>query len=220
MLHPGYSTFFPFSKYQKKSRLGYGGKRIPLLLLILVCLLAGTGCSFLDPKPEPPKPVNPTGATGRYNAEAEQLFGKARVLWGKEDVCSKPELAVEYLDQALALEPDYAEALVRRGLALSELGYQEDAFDDFTKAIRLAPTGDAYAGRGLAAFRSGNTAGARNDLDEAIRLNPRLTRAWNLRGAIAYDQGNLEEACKNFEQACSAGDCTGLEAAKRDGACR
>lgn len=191
-----------------------------ILLLAAFLGVSLTGCSLLDPKPEPSKIVDPTGATGKYNPEAERAFGKARVLWGQNDVCSNPEQAVVYLDRAIELEPDYAEALVRRGLALSDLGYQDDAFDDLTRAIRIAPTAEAYTARGLVLFRSGNGKGARQDLDEAVSLNGRLAKTWNLRGAVSYAEGDLEAACKDFEQACSAGDCTGLEAAREAAVCR
>ncbi len=187
-------------------------------IIIISCLLFG-GCSIFDPKSAPPEIPDPTGATGRYKAEAEFLFGKARVLWKQEGICSDPGQAVDYLDRALEIEPDYAEALLRRGMALSQLGYQDDAFDDLTRSIRLAPTAAAYAARGLVLFRSGNNGGARHDLDAALRLDKKLAAAWNLRGALFYEEGNMDAACGDFARACSAGDCTGLEAARRESVC-
>lgn len=185
---------------------------------MIFCLFSG-GCSFPDPKPAPPGDPDPTGATGRYRAEAEFLFGKARVLWKQNGICSDPGQAVVYLDRALEIEPDYSEALLRRGMALSDLGYQDDAFDDLTRAIRLDPTAAAYTARGLALLRSGNNTGARHDLDAALLLDEKLAYAWNLRGAISYEEGNTEAACKDFVRGCSAGDCTGLEAARRESVC-
>lgn len=188
---------------------------------LALCAALLTGCGVLTPDPDPVRPANPTGASGRHNAEAERLFGKARVLWGRDDnACSNPEQAVLYLDQALQLEPTYAEALVRRGRALSELGYQDDAFDDLTRAIRLEPTAEAYAARGLVLFRTGNRAGALQDAEEALRLNRRMAAAWNVRGAIAYENDDMKAACADFAKACSAGDCTALEAARREALCR
>lgn len=186
----------------------------------VLCAALLAGCGALMPAPDPVKPANPTGASGRHNAEAEQLFGKARVLWGRDDVCANLEQAVAYLDQALALEPTYAEALVRRGRALSELGYQDDAFDDLTRAIRLEPTAEAYAARGLVLFRTGNRAGALRDAEEAVRRDQRMASAWNVRAAVAYENGDMQAACADFAKACSAGDCTGLEAARREALCR
>lgn len=197
-----------------------GKSRAAVFPALALCAALLAGCAALTPEPEPVKPANPTGASGRHNAEAEQLFGKARVLWGREDVCSNPEQAVTYLDRALELEPTYAEALVRRGRALSELGYQDDAFDDLTRAIRLEPTAEAYAARGLVLFRTGNSAGALRDAEEAVRRNRRMALAWNVRGAVAYERGDMKAACDDFAKACSSGDCTGLEAARREALCR
>lgn len=191
-----------------------------LFSVLALCSALLTGCGLLTPEPEPVRPENPTGATGRHDAEAELLFGKARVLWGRDEVCSNPEQAVAYLDSALEIEPTYAEALVRRGQALSDLGYHDDAFDDITRAIRLDPTGEAYAARGLVLFRAGNLAGARKDAEEAVRRNARLAAAWNLHGAIAYENGEVEAACADFARACEAGECAGLEAARREALCR
>ena len=110
--------------------------------LALLFILALPGCSLLEPEKMPPKPANPTGVSGKHDPQAEQLFAKAHVLW-KGETCTDPEKALEYLDEALKIEPDYPQALIRRGLALSQLGYADDAFDDLTKAIRLEPSAEA-----------------------------------------------------------------------------
>lgn len=189
---------------------------VPCLLLALTLL---SGCSLLEPSPEPPKPDNPAGASGKFNPEAERLYGKARVLWGSGEICSDPEQALIYLDEAIRLEPEYAEAYLRRGMALSEQGYAEEAFEDLTRAIRLNPTSDAYAYRGLALLRQGDLKGARQDLDEAISLAPDSHRAWNFRGAAQLKEGNDGEACKDFEEGCEQGDCSFLEKARREKVC-
>ena len=117
--------------------------------LALLSILALPGCSLLEPEKMPPKPANPTGVSGKHDPQAEQLFAKAHVLW-KGETCTDPEKALEYLDEALKIEPDYPQALIRRGLALSQLGYADDAFDDLTKAIRggLSLAGDLPAPAG------------------------------------------------------------------------
>ena len=194
----------------------------PLFKLTILCLLVllFSGCALIEPEKEAPKPANPTGVTGKVNPQAEQLFAKAHVLWRNSEVCSEPEKAIGYLDEALKLEPNYAQALVRRGLALSQLGYADDAFDDLTRAIRLEPSAEAYMYRGLCLFRQGNTIAARKDLDEALRRTPDSSRAWNFHGAVALKEGKEQEACADFEKACSYGDCTGIEAARREKLCK
>lgn len=150
--------------------------------------------------------------SGKHDPQAEQLFAKAHVLW-KGETCTDPEKALEYLDEALKIEPDYPQALIRRGLALSQLGYADDAFDDLTKAIRLEPSAEAYLSRGICLLQQGNTAGARKDLEEALRRDDRSYRVWNILGAVSLKEGKEQEACEAFEKACSSGDCAGIEAA-------
>ena len=130
------------------------------------------------------------------------------------------EKALEYLDEALKIEPDYPQALIRRGLALSQLGYADDAFDDLTKAIRIEPSAEAYLSRGICLLQQGNTAGARKDLEEALRRDDRSYRVWNILGAVSLKEGKEQEACEAFEKACSSGDCAGIEAARREKICK
>ena len=187
--------------------------------LALLSILALPGCSLLEPEKMPPKPANPTGVSGKHDPQAEQLFAKAHVLW-KGETCTDPEKALEYLDEALKIEPDYPQALIRRGLALSQLGYADDAFDDLTKAIRLEPSAEAYLSRGICLLQEGNTAGARKDLEEALRRDDRSYRVWNILGAVSLKEGKEQEACEAFEKACSSGDCAGIEAARREKICK
>ena len=187
--------------------------------LALLSILALPGCSLLEPEKMPPKPANPTGVSGKHDPQAEQLFAKAHVLW-KGETCTDPEKALEYLDEALKIEPDYPQALIRRGRALSQLGYADDAFDDLTKAIRLEPSAEAYLSRGICLLQQGNTAGARKDLEEALRRDDRSYRVWNILGAVSLKEGKEQEACDAFEKACSSGDCAGIEAARREKICK
>ena len=180
--------------------------------LALLSILALPGCSLLEPEKMPPKPANPTGVSGKHDPQAEQLFAKAHVLW-KGETCTDPEKALEYLDEALKIEPDYPQALIRRG-------YADDAFDDLTKAIRLEPSAEAYLSRGICLLQQGNTAGARKDLEEALRRDDRSYRVWNILGAVSLKEGKEQEACEAFEKACSSGDCAGIEAARREKICK
>ena len=164
--------------------------------LALLSILALPGCSLLEPEKMPPKPANPTGVSGKHDPQAEQLFAKAHVLW-KGETCTDPEKALEYLDEALKIEPDYPQVL-----------------------IRLEPSAEAYLSRGIRLLQQGNTAGARKDLEEALRRDDRSYRVWNILGAVSLKEGKEQEACEAFEKACSSGDCAGIEAARREKICK
>ena len=184
-----------------------------LFCCAVICLvLAGCGGKELEP-------YNPMGLSGKRNPEAESAFGRARVLWDKRDVCSDPALAAELLTKAITLEPQYAEAYVRRGLARSELRDWDGAFDDLSVGIRLNPTAEAYAFRGLVSMKGGNFLGARRDLDRSLDIRKRQHRAWNFRGALNRLEGRQDEACADFAEGCGYGDCSGLDASVDRGEC-
>lgn len=186
--------------------------RYYFLFFVLCVFVAGCGNKDIAPH-------NPMGLSGRRSPEAEAAFAKAHVLWNKQDVCTDPYQARIWLDEAVRLDPGYAEAYLRRGLARGELKDWDGGFDDLSKAIRLAPTAEAYAYRGLISMRSGNRMGARKDFDKSIAIAKRQHRAWNYRGALNLLEGNRAQACKDFENGCDYGDCVGLESAQKSGEC-
>ena len=186
-------------------------RTIALILLICFSLV---GCGGKDVTPH-----NPMGLSGKRNPEAEAAFARAHVLWDNYDVCSDAERAVSLLDRALALEPQYADALLRRGLARSDLKDWDGAFDDLSKAIRLSPSAEAYAFRGLVSMRGGNYLGSRKDLDRSLEISKRQHRAWNFRGALNRLEGRQTEACDDFAEGCDYGDCIGLETSIKMGEC-
>jgi tetratricopeptide (TPR) repeat protein len=173
----------------------------------------------------PAKP-NPMGLSGKISPEAETAYSRARILWRSSpasstgaEVCSDPALAIALLDKAITLEPEYAEAYLRRGLAKSDLGDFAAAFDDATTAIRLRPSPNHYAYRALISMKAGHHAGARRDLDYALKKDSSGHQAWIFLGALDLLEERPHEACANFARACSAGDCSRLEAARREGLC-
>lgn len=184
-----------------------------IFFIAAVCaVLAGCGGKELPP-------YNPMGLSGKRNADAEASFARAHVLWDKRDVCSDPALAVELLDKAIALEPGYGDAYLRRGLAKSDLKDWDGAFDDLTRAIRLNPSAEAFAFRGLVSMRGGNYMGARKDFDRSLSITKRQHRAWNFRGALNRLEGRQKAACEDFSEGCDYGDCIGLETSIKMGEC-
>lgn len=182
--------------------------------IILLCCAFLAGCGGKDLPPH-----NPMGLSGKRNAEAEAAFARAHVLWDKNNVCTDPTLAVELLTKAVKLEPEYAAAYLRLGLAKSDLRDWDGAFDDITKSIRLNPNAEAYAYRGLVSMRGGNFLGARKDFDRSLDIKSRQHLAWNFRGALNFLEGRTKDACSDFEEGCDYGDCTGLESARARGEC-
>jgi tetratricopeptide (TPR) repeat protein len=192
---------------------------------LLFCLLSALAGCAARTEPEPAKP-DLLGLSGKISPEAETAYSRARVLWRSfpassagTEVCSDPVQAIALLDKAILLEPEYADAYLRRGLARSDLGDFSAAFDDATTAIRLYPTPELYAYRALISMRAGHYAGARKDLDYSLEKDSSRHLAWTFLGVLDLLEGNPLDACRHFARACSAGDCSRLEAARRESLC-
>lgn len=161
------------------------------------------------------------------NSEALTLYSQANALWNRPlssvsavAVSTDPQKAASLLDQAIALEPGYADAYRLRALARSELGLREEAFDDATKAILLHPTATAYAARGLVSLRARHPRGAERDLEYALTLEPGNALAHNYRGVVALAVGDTSTACDSFAKGCSNGDCAYSNSARAEKICR
>ena len=65
---------------------------------------------------------------------ALDLFNKAKALNYTDQ-----KKAIEYLNNAIKLNPSYADAFNERGIAYFQLGQNKLAVDDFNEAISLKP---------------------------------------------------------------------------------
>lgn len=189
-------------------------RAIGLIVLVLGISLAGCGRKEAELGR-----FNPMGTSGTHNEQAERAFAKAHILW-KGEHCSDPDQAIIWLTEAVELEPSYAQAWLRRGLAYSDKQWFDLALEDLNKAVRLAPTAESYAYRGLVQMRLGNLLGADADLTRAISLDPSYHRAWNFRAATRLQDQRISAACEDFERGCAEGDCTGWNNARKQGVCR
>ena len=174
--------------------------------------LALLSCAPATPPTQPlPDPVT---------SNTEQLVAKARILWGHGDTCQNPEQAIAYLNSALDLTPNHANALLLRGRAYNQLNLAEKAFEDLTASIRITPTTEAYVWRAFVLLREGNLRGAKSDLDSAFNLGGDLRNAYNVRGLLHLEEGDEKAACDDFEDGADAGAPFWLDRARNAGMCR
>jgi tetratricopeptide (TPR) repeat protein len=87
--------------------------------------------------------------------------------------------AVADLTAAIRLRPDCADAFFMRGHSYSDMGFEDKAIADFTRAIQLYPTGatmfrktDALNSRGISYDGKGLVWRAIADYNQALRLAP------------------------------------------------
>jgi tetratricopeptide (TPR) repeat protein/uncharacterized RDD family membrane protein YckC len=125
---------------------------------------------------------------------AEEWVERAKALL-VDGKFTDPNKAIEYLNNAIKLEPGFTGAYIERGDAYIGLGQYQRAIEDYNEAIRLKPDDSyAYFFRGFACEGLGQHHQAIENYSEAIRLG--------LNDAISYsNRGRSHNAMKQYEQA-------------------
>jgi len=164
------------------------------------------------PVPEVQTPVKPAPNP------AQELITKAKALCSPDGEC--PQEAIEYLTEAIRLQPDNRYAYLLRGGAYYKLKRDELAVEDFSEAIRLEPdNAHAYTFRGFAYAYLKEYDLAIRDFDKAITLKPETASYYQGRGHVYMLAKNMEEACLSFKQACALGACEALRKQQQQGHC-
>lgn len=110
--------------------------------------------------------------------------------------------AIKDFNQALAVNHNYAEAHVNRGIVYDELGNIRQAIKDYNQAISLNPNlAEAYYNRGNAYNQLGDFKQAIKDYDQAISINPKYTYAYANRSTTYYSLGKKQEAIEDLQKA-------------------
>lgn len=110
--------------------------------------------------------------------------------------------AITAYNEAIRLQPDFANAYVNRGLTKEKLGQHESAIMDYSSAIKIDPTlAGAYNNRGSAQRRLGQHFLALEDLNTAIQLDSHYVKAYINRGNAKNSLGHPNEALEDFNTA-------------------
>jgi tetratricopeptide (TPR) repeat protein len=111
-------------------------------------------------------------------------------------------LAVDYLNAALRLKPDFAEAHSNLGNAFVLYRKLPEAVASFRQAVRFKPDfAVAHNNLGNALRELGHLAEAVGTLQEALRLRPDYAAAHNNLAIALQAQGKLDEAVASYQQA-------------------
>ena len=112
------------------------------------------------------------------------------------------ERAIADYEQAILLDPHYAEAYTNRALAYYAMKQYELANADFDKAIQIDPQdAEAYFNRGNA--YGGGESNMRVLLpitDQSIQIDPRYVDAYNSRGNTYVSLKQYDRAIRDYGQ--------------------
>ena len=112
------------------------------------------------------------------------------------------KLALDDFNTALRIRPQYADALLGRGIAKLLLGQFEEADGDFSAAIDLdGKLAGAHCERALARFSLNRLYDAIRDADEAVRQNRDDASAYSVRAPARARTGDLYGALSDYDEA-------------------
>ena len=110
--------------------------------------------------------------------------------------------AAASFEKAIALDPEYAEALSNLGMVLIAQGKLKEAADNLQKAVSLAPSSAEFRNNlGVLLNREGRFDEAVAASEKAIDLRPDYVEAHNNLGTALMELGRFAEANAAFEKA-------------------
>lgn len=114
----------------------------------------------------------------------------------------KFEQAIQFYDEALALKPEYSEALFNKGNALCELGKLKEAISFFDKALEINPEDwEALHNKGNVLLNLCCFNEALGCYDKALEINPNDVETIYNKGNLLFRLGRFEEAAQLFDEA-------------------
>jgi tetratricopeptide (TPR) repeat protein/S1-C subfamily serine protease len=136
---------------------------------------------------------------------AEEAGGCLTLYFGQGSVLGKLKRYQEAIDsysRAIALNPDFTEAYINRGLTYYYLKQYDKALADYNKAIALNPDDAmAYSSRGATYYYLKQYDKALADYNKAIALNPDDAEAYYNRGITYDDLKQYDKALADYNKA-------------------
>ena len=129
-----------------------------------------------------------------------QVFANLAALY---QIAGRSQESIPLLERAIALQPDYPEALLNLGNALQTTGRSAEAIRAFRHAINFNPAlPEAHTGLGVALQAEGHLDEAIEHHRQALKLSPIYPAAWSNLGVALRSRGNcLQESIAAFREA-------------------
>ena len=107
--------------------------------------------------------------------------------------------AIEQYQQALEINPDYAEAHINLGIALAGCGRIDEAMAHYRKALEIKPDyAEAHNNLGTALARRGQIDEAMAQFQRALEIKPDYAEAHNNLGFALAGCGRIDEAIAHY----------------------
>ena len=128
------------------------------------------------------------------------------------------EGAIYYLNRAIKIDPEYAEAYFLRGMSYSRIKNYDEAISDYTKCIKYDSShAEAYYWRGRAYYHLEDYSNAISNYNKAIKIDTDNIYYYYSRGTTYYlrdKNDDIYKAIDDYRKGCELGDkdsCEGLK---------
>ncbi|MFH0892969.1 MAG: tetratricopeptide repeat protein [Bacteroidota bacterium] len=145
-----------------------------------------------------------TSVVNQYPDNAMAQYNLGHAWQDKKDL----QKSMSSYTEAIRLNPKYVEAYNNRGALYYLADNPEGAVEDFTKAIVLRNDTSAYGSyfnRGIAYNQLKKYAEAEKDFNYLISKDPKMAKAYYLRGHVRLNLGRSDDACADWRKAESLG---------------
>lgn len=120
---------------------------------------------------------------------------------GKAIMWENSNEAIKKFDQALLIDPKFADSYNDKGISLLRLGNYKKAINEFDMAISIEPSfSKAHLNKGVSLFQMGDRKNAILEFNKAIEINSEHKAAYIAKG-VYFIPNQPEEAIKQFEKA-------------------
>jgi len=110
--------------------------------------------------------------------------------------------ALDFINKAIKLNPNFAEAYNEQGNALNELKKLEEAIKSYDNAIKINPKyADAYYNKGLVLHELKKLESAVENYDKAIKINPKHIMSHNNKGFALQQLKKVDASLKSYNEA-------------------
>ena len=110
--------------------------------------------------------------------------------------------ALDFINKAIKINPNFAEAYNEQGNALNELKKLEEAIKSYNNAININPKyADAYYNKGLVFHELKKLESAVQNYDKAIKINPKHIMSHNNKGFALQQLKKVDASLKSYDEA-------------------